>query len=410
MDVSREVARIGPPCDTRQPLVTHVPGFRTELARLGYSESAAKKHGLLVAHLSRWSEAEGVDEYEVLATGADGFFRTRRQEGRSNLLTPQSLKPLMGYLRRVGALPELRPALVGGPIDLFLDSYRQYLQRERGLVEGTVRFYVHVARLLVSERLRADELDFASLTAADVTSFASRLCEHRGLSSAGQAVSALRSLLRFLRMEGAIELALDQAVLSIAGWNPSLPRAIDAGAVARVLESCDRRTAIECRDHAILMLLVRLGLRGGEVVTLKLGDVDWKRGEIVVRGKRRREERLPLPSDVGEALAGYLQTGRPHSESRQLFIGNYAPFSGLSAYTGAIRAVVARACERAGVPYASPHRLRHTAATEMLRAGAPLSEIAQVLRHRSSATTSIYAKVDYERLRELARPWPGVAG
>ena len=156
-------------------------------------------------------------------------------------------------------------------------------------------------------------------------------------------------------------------------------------------------------------MLVRLGLRAGEVVALELGDIDWRRGEIVVHGKRHREERLPLPADVGEAVAGYLQQGRPHSDSRHLFLRCNAPFSELSAWTGAIRSVVARACERAGLPHASPHRLRHTAATQMLRAGAPLSEIAQVLRHRSATTTATYAKVDHARLRELARRWPGDA-
>src|SRR5208283_1374049 len=217
-----------------------------------------------------------------------------------------------------------------------------------------------------------------------------------------------RSLLRWLQMEGLTQPGLDKAVLSAAGWCPNLPRAIDTGQVARLLRSCDRRRALGRRDHAILVLLARLGLRGGEVVRLELEDLDWRRGEILVRGKGGREDRLPLPADVGTALAAYLQRGRPQSASRRVFLRHHAPFVGL-ADTGAVRGVLERACERAGIAYVSPHRLRHTAATEMLRAGAPLSEIAQVLRHRSPTTTSFYAKVDLARLGELARHWPGVA-
>jgi integrase/recombinase XerD len=396
-------------CVSSGPLAPHAKGFDAELSRLGYSPSAAKKHLLLMAALSRRLDAEGLDVGEMTTAGVELFFRERRREGRANLLTVRALEPLLGYLRRAGLVSEPREAVVTGPVDVFLRGYRLYLVRERGLVEGTVNLYVRIARLFVSERLAADGLDLAHLTAAEVTDFATRACKRRRLSSARQTISALRSLLRFLRMTGATESALDQAVLSVAGWSSSLPRAIEADHAARLLASCDQGSSIGRRDYAILAMLVRLGLRAGEVVALELGDIDWRRGEIVVHGKRHREERLPLPADVGEAVAGYLQQGRPHSDSRHLFLRCNAPFSELSAWTGAIRSVVARACERAGLPHASPHRLRHTAATQMLRAGAPLSEIAQVLRHRSATTTATYAKVDHARLRELARRWPGDA-
>jgi site-specific recombinase XerD len=294
------------------------------------------------------------------------------------------------------------------PVELMVDRYRRHLVRERGLVEGTVHFYTYVARLFLLERSVIEGAGLADLEALDVIEFTGRVCEGRGLSSARQAVSALRSFLRWLQMEGLTRRVLDQAVLSVAGWSPNLPRAVETGQVASLLRSCDRRRALGRRDYAILVLLVRLGLRGGEVVGLELGDVDWRLGEILVRGKGRREDRLPLPSDVGEALAGYIKRGRPHSASRRVFLRHHAPFVGL-ADTGAIRGVLARACDRAAIAYVSPHRLRHTAASEMLRAGAPLSEIAQVLRHRSPATTSSYAKVDQSRLGQLARQWPGAA-
>ncbi len=363
----------------RGPLAPHAAGFRAELGRLGYSKSAARKHLQLMARLSEWAETHDLGVCEATAAQAEQFFSERRKEGRANLLTTRSLGPLLEYLRRGGVVPEPQPPVSAGPVEVFLETYRAYLARERGLVDGTIRFYVHVARLLVSEHAGADGLRLGELAAPEVMAFAARACRHRGLSSTRQVVSALRSLLRFLRLEGVTAFALDQAVLSVAGWTPSVPRAIDPGDAARLLGSCDRRTSAGRRDHAILTMLLRLGLRGGEVVALELDDIDWRRGEIVVRGKRRREERLPLPADVGQAVAGYLQRGRPPSDSRRVFLRCFAPFSELGVGTGAIRGVLARACERAGVPYASPHRLRHTAATEMLRAGAPLSEIAQVL-------------------------------
>jgi integrase len=389
------------------PLADYAPGFAEDLVDLGYSKSAVKKQMQLLAHLDRWLEAEGREVGELTPELAEPLFAVRRREGRSNLLTTKSMKPLVGFLRRAG-VPEPTPAVSTSPVELMVNCYRLHLAQERGLVEGTVNFYAHVAKLLLSERSAVEGSGLAGLAPADVIVFIGRVCEARGLSSARQAVSALRSLLRWLQMEGLVEPCLDQAVLSAAGWCPNLPRAVDADQVARLLTSCDRRRALGRRDFAILLLLVRLGLRGGEVVRLELDDVDWRCGAILVRGKGRREDRLPLPADVGEALAGYLRRGRPRSASRRVFLRHHAPFVGL-ADTGAIRGVLERACSKAGIAYVSPHRLRHTAATEMLRAGAPLSEIAQVLRHRSPTTTSHYAKVDLARLGELARHWPGAA-
>jgi integrase/recombinase XerD len=389
------------------PLAQHAAGFHEELGRLGYSKQAVKKHLQLAAHLSRWLEAEGLD-VSGLATGrVEAFFQSRREAGYANLLTARSAAPLVQYLRRVDALAEPEPPGAVGPVEMLLADFCHYLLRERGLVEGTVRFYVHVARLFLTERVGADGLDLAGLRAGDVTGFVARECERRSLSSARQVVSALRSLLRFLRLENLTAVAMDQAVLSVAGWTNGLPRAIGAAEVAALLASCDRAMPGGLRDYAILMLLSRLGLRAGEVAGLELADVDWRAGEVVIHSKGRRQDRLPLPVDVGDALAAYLRHARPPSASRRVFLRCYAPFVGLDAsHTGVIRGVVARACERAGLPYASPHHLRHTAATQMLRAGASLSEIGAVLHHRSTATTAIYAKVDYEALRALARPWP----
>jgi integrase len=268
--------------------------------------------------------------------------------------------------------------------------------------------YVRIARLFVDARVSVGDVDLSGLTVRELGLLTTRLCRGLGASSRRQLVSVLRSFLRFLRLEGVTEAALEQAVLSASGSDPSLPRAIAASEVERLLASCDRRRAIGRRDYAILLLLCRLGLRGGEVVALELADIDWRAGELTVCGKGGRRDRLPLPADVGEALAAYLRRGRPVSDSRRVFLREYAPFVGFAG-TGALRGVLARACARSGVAYASPHRLRHTTATELLRAGAPLEEIGQLLRHRSAGTTSVYAKVDEQQLRLVARPWPGSA-
>lgn len=386
------------------PLAVYAEGFQAELRQLGYTASPAKKHHYLLAHLSHWLDERGLGVSDVATARVEPFFAARRAAGVANLRTRGALRPLIGYLQSTGVPVAADMSAPSSEAERIIHGFRAYLLRERGLVEGTVRFYVHIAGLFIHDHMADGNVDLSGLTAADVTVFTTKVCDGRGLSSCRQAVSALRSFLRFLALAGVAAIGLDDAVLSVAGWNPSLPRAVGSAEVVDLLRACDRRRTIGRRDYAIMLLLARLGLRGGEVVAMRLGDIDWRAGELTVRGKGRRRERLPLPADVGEALASYLQR-RPPSPSPQLFLRSVAPFIGLAG-TGALRGVLERACARAGLPYVSPHRLRHTTATEMLRAGADLAEIGQVLRHRSSVTTAVYAKVDYDQLRMLARPWP----
>jgi len=215
--------------------------------------------------------------------------------------------------------------------------------------------------------------------------------------------------LRFLHVAGWTPTGLAQAVPSVAGWRlSSLPRVLEPDQVARLLSTCDRSTPLGRRDFAILTLLARLGLRAGEVARLSLDDIAWRAGELTIRGKGSTIERLPLPHDVGGALASYLRNGRPTSRSREVFLSARAPVRALSSQ--AVTAVVRYACDRAGVERVGAHRLRHTVASELLRAGAPLAQIAPILRHASVSTTAIYAKVDREALRALARPWPIAKG
>ena len=230
----------------------------------------------------------------------------------------------------------------------------------------------------------------------------------RNTWSAKAMVTSLRAFLRFAHATGRTAVPLAGAVPAVASWRmSSLPRGLKAAEIERLLAGCDRETAAGLRDYAVLSLLARLGLRGAEAAGLQLGDIDWRAGEITVTGKGSRTERLPLPAPAGEALAAWLTDGRPQCESRAVFVTVRRPYRPLTPES--VRAVMGRACDRAGLERRGAHRLRHALATEMLRAGASLPEVGQVLRHRSLLSTSVYAKVDQNALRPLARPWPGAA-
>ncbi len=388
------------------PLASDVRGFCAELAAQGYTPLSAANQVRVMAHLSRWLERHRLPVRELTPPRVAQFLRARRRAGYTAWLSERGLRPLLGYFRRLQVLPA--PPGPGTPsaLDQLLDRYAAYLERERGLVSTTVRAHGAVARRFLSEQCDPERLALEHLTAGDVTHFVLRACRGWRVGSAQGLVSQLRALLRFLYLEGRTPTPLAAAAPAVAGWRLSgLPRALESAQVARLLRRCDRRTVVGRRDFAILLLLVRLGLRRGEVVALELDDLDWRRGEIMIRGKGRHDERLPLPPEVGAALVAYVRRRRPRLACRHLFLRCRAPQGALA--PSAITSLVYQACVRAGVPRLGAHRLRHTAATQMLRHGASLPEIAQVLRHRSLSTTAIYAKVDRTALRPLAQPWPG---
>ena len=385
------------------PLAEHAAGFAAFLAGSGYTPLSAANQVRLLAHLSRWMEGRGLGPGELDGQLVREFLAARREAGYYGWLSERGLAPLLGFLRGLGAVPEPERAAPAGPVEVLLDRYRGYLAVERGLAASTVRYCTDEARGFLAGR----EDRLAALDAAEVSGFVAAECRRRGTGSAKILVTALRSLLRFLVLEGLVTPGLQGAVPAVAGWRGGgLPKALPDGQVAALLAACDRETATGRRDFAVLVLLARLGLRACEASALELDDIDWRAGTVTVRGKGRRDEQLPLPSDVGEALAGYLRGGRAAGgASRRVFLLSRAPGGGMSA--GAVKAVVRNACRRAGLPEAGAHRLRHSAATGMLRAGVPLAGIGQVLRHRSLSTTAIYAKVDRGALGQLAMPWPG---
>lgn len=390
------------------PLAPFAAGFAAELVAQGYTSQPAAQQLRLLAHVSRWLMAEGKDGSALNAAVVEAFAISRKAAGYSNHVVVGSLRPLLVYLRGLGVLAAQEVLAPEGPVEIVLARYRRYLLVERGLNAVTARVYVNAVRPFLIGRVLPDGLgpDLGNLGAADVTAFVVARCPAQPRGAAKQTVTALRSLLVWLHVEGEIGRPLVAAVPAVAGWRlAGLPSGLERDQVDGLLSACDRGTGTGRRDFAIVTMLVRLGVRAGEVAALTLEDVDWRTGQITVRGKGHRCERLPLPADVGEAITAYLQDGRPvRAQDRALFVRVKAPLGALS--SAGITGVVLHAARRAGLGEIRAHRLRHTAATEMLRAGGSLPEIGQLLRHRHVLTTAIYAKVDREALREIARPWP----
>jgi integrase/recombinase XerD len=389
----------------RGPLQAHVQGFWDELVQQGYAPLSARNLLLVAAHLGRWLQANGLGLRELTEDRAAAFLHHRRRQGYTHFCARRGLDPLLRYLRRVGAVPIPEPIIDDSPVGQLVREYATYLERERGLVASSVRQRTAFARWFIRQERR--RLDWDRLTPVEITRFVLDRSRRSSIVGRKWLVTLLRSFLRFLHVRGATADDLASCVPAVAGWRlAAVPQALEARDVARLLASFDR-TPVGRRDAAIVRLLVRLGLRAGEVATLALHHVDWRSGEITVQGKGRHESRLPLPDDVGRALAAYLRHGRPRAAARSLFLRSRAPYRGMR--PGTVMAVAQRALRRAGVEAGGAHLLRHTAATQLLRRGASLPEIAHVLRHRHLDTTAIYAKVDLHSLGALVRPWPEVA-
>jgi site-specific recombinase XerD len=390
------------------PLAAYAAGYRCELEQRGVSPRAVRDRMEVTGQLNRWLAAEGLSADGLSEARAGLFFAALRAAGQRRVPAMQTLAPLFAYLRDQQVLLPEQPAT---PAEELLASYHSYLARERGVAPLTVLRYERMARRFLAGRMsRAGaETGAEDLCGAEVIAYLAGCCSRlRTTGSARREAADLRSLLRFLYLKGITATDLGAAMPPVAGWRDTrLPATMTAADVTALLDGCDRSRPSGLRDLAILTLLARLGLRSGEVAALQLGDIDWRAGEVVVRGKGRREDRLPLTVEAGEALAGYLRDGRPRSQCPSVILTCYAPYRGI--HPSSITRVVYRACERAGLPLVGGHRLRHALASEMLRRGSDLVEISQVLRHRDLATTSVYAKVDRAALRTVARPWPGAA-
>jgi integrase/recombinase XerD len=387
------------------PLAPFADGLRQDLARQGYALDTVTDHVHLLADLSGWLAGRGLAAADLTGEAAAVFLRARRAAGHRTGVTVRALAPALGYLRRVQAVPPQDQPVPATPLEVLLAAYRQYLEGERGLSAGTVMHYLRCARAFLAGLPGPLTETLPRLPAGQVTGYVLGQARRRGDKARDMVtLPALRSLLRYLHATGHIPLPLAGAVPAGRRWQPGLPRAASADHLRAVLASCDRDSAGGRRDYAIVLTMARLALRGGEVARLQLADVGWRSGELTIDGKGGRADILPLPADVGEAMADYLLQARPATTAPNLFVTMKAPFTGLA--VSSVTNLVARACERAGVPRFGPHRIRHAAACDLLAAGASMEEIGQLLRHAQQRTTAIYAKVDQARLAELAMPCP----
>jgi site-specific recombinase XerD len=389
-------------------LARYADEFVMFLGQLGYSSLTIEiNKRAFVTRLGRWLERGGANrttlDEDVLAL----FHRSHCRNGRPRPGDVRTGQQLLQFLRGAGCIPAPVVKIERSPIDDIMDDYDLFLASQRGLLPVTRRNYLPFVRLFLSNRFGTD-VRFSELKINDVHTFLLRYAQTKSRGTTQCVITALRSFLRYLQQRGDIAVDLAGAVPAIANWSLSgVPKFISASEVEQVLASCDLATPTGRRDHAILLLLARLGLRAAEVTALTLDDVDWENGDIIVRGKGKILSRLPLPPDVGDALVKYLRTVRPACSTRQVFLRSMAP-SGSFENPSAIGCIVHRALRRAGLnpAHKGAHLLRHSLATNLLRHGASLTEVGQILRHSRPDTTRIYAKVDIEPLRLIAASWP----
>ena len=395
------------------PLRDFIEGYAGRLVERGYAEFTRRDKLRAVADLNRWLEENGLEASDLDDTIVRKFVQFMLCRGRTRRNLDVAARQFLDYLRELSvAKPPEIVVVEDNDLVRFLRSYRKYLVEQRALAEPTIKYYLEFARSFLVDRHGNEELRFESLRADHVTSFVLKQAHRLGSRRAPMMVTSLRSLLRYLFANGLTDVDLSTCVPTVPHWRLStIPRYIKQDQVELLLESCRRETPVGKRNYAILLLIARLGLRAGEVVRLTLDDLDWQAAEIIIRSKGGGLDRLPLLVEVGEALVAYLRDGRPTCSTRRFFVKARAPvneFSGAST----VSTIVRRALERAGLepPHKGAHLLRHSLATSMLGNGATLSEIGELLRHKLTQTTEIYAKVDIGSLRALAQPWPLAEG
>ncbi len=392
------------------PTGSYIAGFGNALWEAGYAEITARRHIRAAQHLIHWAQHRHIPPAQMDDVQIDCFKRHLSRcrcpsYGCSDRALVRGAHLFIEHLQQVNVIPRRADHGKEPRTPALLDAFCQWMRVNRSIAEVTLYNY----SLGIRDLLKAIGDDVSRLDAQKLRQFVLDQSCHSGRAKAKTMVTGLRAFVRFLITSGLCPAGLDGAIPTLAYWRLSaLPRYLQAEEVERIVAACSPNTAVGMRDRAIVLLLARLALRAGDIVHLRLGDIDWKEGWILVSGKGRRESRLPLPREVGEAIAAYVIAARPPVDTDTLFVRSPAPLRGFAS-PHAVSVLVARAMRRAGVACqarGAAHILRHSAATTMLRQGASLQEIAAVLRHRSIATTSIYAKVDVLALQEIAQPWP----
>jgi site-specific recombinase XerD len=391
------------------PLGTHIDSFAQILEVQGYKRSTAKYKITIIADFSRWLDQQGVSATDLDEITLNKFLLYRGRRGSIFKSEPPTLQKFLKSLRETGVVPDAVRVDDDSKLKRIECGFAKYLAQERGLEQITIDTYLPIAGRFLSDQFGTGPIVLNGLFPNDIVRFILRYTETVSTKRAQLIVCSLRSFFRFLYQRGETAIDLSPSALTVANWRLSeLPKFLEPEQVERLLQSCNQDSLVGQRDYVILLLLARLGLRAGDVVHMTLDDIDWEVGQFIVCGKSHRQERLPLPQDVGEALVRYLCDGRPPCSSRRVFIRIKAPHKGFSSSV-AICNIVRRALIRAKLDpaFKGSHLLRHSLATQMLRAGASLAEIGEILRHQRLDTTQIYAKVDLVTLRALAQPWPG---
>ena len=393
------------------PLAPYLILFAKEFSEKGYALTYACRKIWLIRKFGQWLNRNHISIWEISEEQTKKYLRYRARKQVIESGDAFALKRFLDLLRYQGVTAEkIVVSSPAKPAERLIEKYVQYLQDERGLAVATIALYRWVVYRFLDSYFSGSEVSLSNLSAAEVIGFVQQQASIVDVSTAKHITCALRSFLQFARYQNYISSDLVAAVPRIASWSlASLPKAITLDQIDLALLSCNRQTAAGKRDYAVLLLLARLGLRAGEIASLELMDIDWEAGQITVHGKSGRRPRLPLLADVGEALSAYLRDGRPRTNNRAVFLSNIAPNRSLCGHS--ICRLVERALTRAGSdsPRKGAHQFRHALATTMLRQGASLAEIGELLGHRSPNTTAIYAKFDLDSLRTIAWPWPGGA-
>ena len=387
------------------PLEFHLRAFAASLVENGYTDRTVQLKIGLLACLGRWLQSTKLSITDLNERLLEAFLKRKHRERTGD---PRTVQQFLDHLRRENVVPARNLPRDNSPLAHILNRYQTHLRTERGLVACTIQEYRFFARKFLLERFRGRTLRLKAVKASDISDFVLRHTPTMNVKTAQLMATALRSFFRFLFQKEELQADLAASVPTVANWRLSnVPKYLTPKEVKRVLKACNRRTSVGRRDHAILLLLARLGLRAGEVIALQLEDINWRAGEILVRGKGLLHDWMPLPLDVGQALASYLRRDRPRCQTRRVFVCANAPHRGF-AHACSLSTIVRQALARADLypPLKGAHLLRHSLATSMLRSGAKMGEIAEVLRHRALNSTEIYAKVDFKSLRSLAHPWP----
>jgi site-specific recombinase XerD len=391
------------------PHGSYVELYASQLIKIGLNRQSTWRSLNLLGDLISWLTRIGSMPTELEERVVEQYFRRRSRKQSIQPGDRAALRRFLSVLREAGMIaPAIRPPLT--PHEQIFEAFSQYLREERGLAPKSIVHHLPFIRLFLREVCPGGASDLCRISQADVTRYIERHARDQSAASGKSMCWALRSFLRYLHHKGLNPLPLVGSVPSIRRWKlASLPTYLTAAQVQTVLDGCDRATALGRRDYAILMMLAKLGLRASEVAALSLDDIDWRSGEMLICAKGRQRARMPIPPDVGAAVVAYLRDGRPRSSCRQLFLRTPAPHVGFASGC-AVTMIAKAALDRAGIhgyAHQGAHLFRHSLATELLRSGATLSQIGQLLRHESHDTTRIYAKVDIEALRPLSLPWPG---